>query len=150
MDYLVARPEMTFAGAGNGTSFAAEIFNGRPPFEQIHKLQAVMNEIALEVQSSMERPSCRIASVDLIVDGEGLLGIFVFQQPLNTGNAKRAIDTLLRALPAEQQRAVQECLRPFDYLDFLRVEDMLTVAELRPLDEEEEPEEEYQDLPFCM
>ncbi len=78
--------------------------------------------------------------MDLIIDKEGLFGIFVFQQTQNTGNAKRAIDTLLRALPGEQQRAVQESLRPFDYLDFLRVEDMLTVAELRPLDEDDPPE----------
>jgi hypothetical protein len=100
MDFLVARPQMTFSGAGAGTSFAADIFGGRPSFEEIQGFQGIMDEIAIEVQASMQRPSCRISSVDLIIDSEGLFGIFVFEQALNTGNAKRAVNTLRAGEPS--------------------------------------------------
>ncbi len=86
MDFLSTRPQMTFAGAGSGTSFAAEVFSGRPNFADIQGFQGVMDDIALEVQTSMQRPGCRLASVDLIIDKEGLLGIFVFQVKHTTGN----------------------------------------------------------------
>ena len=150
MDFLPTRPQMTLAGAGNATSFAADVFCGRPVFEEIQSFQGVMDKIGLEVEASMQRKSCPLVSIDLIIDDRGMLGLFVFNGKLQTGNAKSAMETLLRALPEAQQQAVKDSMRPFDYLDMLRVGKMKTVAELRPYEEDDEEEEEgdYTPLEF--
>jgi len=142
MDFLSARPLMTAVGTGRGTSFAADVFHGRPSFEEIQGFQGIMDAIGLEVEASMQRKNCHLASIDLIIDGEGLIGIFVFKGKLIVGNAKSAMVTLLKALPEAQQQAVQDTLRPFDYLDMLRVGKMRTVAGLRPYEEASSEEEE--------
>jgi hypothetical protein len=145
MDFLPALPLMTLAtaGAGNVTSFAADVFRGRPSFEEIQSFQGVMDKIGSKVGASMQRKSCPLASVDLIIDGEGLLGIFIFKAKCQCSNAKSAMLTLLRALPEAQQQAVQDTMRPFDYLDMLRVGKMKIVAGLRPFEEESSEEEEF-------
>jgi len=146
MDFLSQHPLMPLAGAGSTTSFAADVFPGRPSFEEIQGFQGVMDKIGLEVGASAQRKGCQLASMDLIIDGVGLLGIFVFTGTLIVGNAKSSMLTLLRALPEAQQRAVQETLRPFDYLDMLRVGRMKTVEGLRPYEEESEEEEEEEEV----
>jgi len=141
MDFLSELPRATLAVAGHATSFAADVFFGRPSFEEIQGFQGIMDKIGLEVEVSAQRKACQLASVDLIIDGVGLLGIFVFKGKQSTGNAKRALETLLQALPEAQQQAVQGTMRPFDYLDMLRVGKMQTVGDLRPYEEESSGEE---------
>jgi hypothetical protein len=151
MDFLSTLPSMTLARTGNTTSYAADVFQGRPSFEEIQGFQGIMDRIALEVQASTQRTICPLASVDLIVDAQGLLGIFIFKSKLQSCNAKSAMLTLLKALPEVQQNSVQDTMRPFDYLDVLRVGEMQTVAGLRPYEEasSEEEEEPEVTITFC-
>ena len=145
MDFLPEKIAVaTLHGAGNGLSFAADVFTTRPHFDEIRGFQTIAEGLREEVAISIARKSCQLASVDLLMDRGGLFAIFSFKREIATSPAKTAVDTVLSAFPAEQRKAVQNTLRPLDYGDKLRLDAMETVATLRPFLEEEEaePEEE--------
>ena len=148
MDFLSEKLSVAseIPSSSKGQCFAADIFAPRPPFENIVASQPLIEELRAQMVISMGRKSCPLASVDLIVDGEGLLGIFTTKFEMILGNAKSILDTVLAALPVEQRKAVQASLRPLDYHDKLRLDAMQTVDNVRPYLEAEEEQEEEEEV----
>jgi len=143
MDFLPEKIAVAaLHGAGKGHSFAADVFTTRPHFDEIQSFQPIVEGLREKVAISIARKSCQLASIDLLMDRGGLLAIFTFKAEIATSPAKTAVDTVLNAFPAEQRKAVQDTLRPLDYLDKLRFGAMETVASLRPFIAEEEEEED--------
>eukprot|EP00973_Karenia_brevis_P041451 5735341-Karenia_brevis.AAC.1 len=62
------------------------------------------------MQQAMGRKNCAVTWVQLVVDQHGLLAILHFQHPLILGAAKTAASVILRCLPDEQRRAVEQSL----------------------------------------
>jgi len=142
MNFILQQPLMTLGGAGDGTSFAADIFFGRPAFCDVQKFEGRMASYKREIVALTQRKNNKLASLDFILDTQGLFLIAVFREPLILGNAKLALGHLLRVFEVEQHRSVQRTLRPFDDLDRLRVQEMRTVGDLRPYEEESSDVEE--------
>ncbi len=134
MQFIVELPEMTLGGAGKCTSFAADVFMGRPAFSDLQAFEPCMAACRAEILVMLERRNNRIASLDLIVDDQGLFLIAIFTRPMIIGNAKSSVMHLLRACDPAHQANVRRSLRPFDDLDRLRVLAMRTTADLRPWD----------------
>jgi hypothetical protein len=101
----------------------------------------------------MAGAKCTLASMVLLMDEEGIMGIFTFTTRLQLWDAKKGRDTILHAFPEEERLTVERTLRPLDELDTIRLDEIETVAALRPRvakekAEEEEEEEEESDLPY--
>mgnify|MGYP002811942823 CR=1 FL=1 len=97
MQFIVEQPEMTLGGAGKCTSFAADVFMGRPAFSDLQNFEPCMAACREEILVMLERRNNRIASLDLIVDDQGLFLIAIFTRAMDTGNAKSAMLNLLRS-----------------------------------------------------
>jgi hypothetical protein len=134
MQFIVDLPEMTLGDAGSGTSFAADVFTGRPAFSELQSFEPCMAACRAEIVLMLGRSNNRLASLDLIVDDLGLHLIAVFTRPMILGNAKSALLHLLRGCAPEHRANMKSTLRPFDDLDRLRVLAMRTTADLRPWD----------------
>jgi hypothetical protein len=134
MQFIVDLPEMMLGDAGSGTSFAADVFTGRPAFSELQSFEPCMAACRAEILLMLGRSNNRLASLDLIVDELGLHLIAVFTRPMILGNAKSALLHLLRGCDPEHRANVKGTLRPFDDLDRLRVLAMRTTADLRPWD----------------
>jgi hypothetical protein len=134
MQFIVDLPEMTLGARGGLTSFAADVFAGRPAFSELQSFEPCMAACRAEILLMMKRGNNRIASLELIVDGQGLFLIAVFTRHMIIGNAKSSVLHLLRCFDVEHLANVRRSFRPFDDLDRLRVLDMRTTADLRPWD----------------
>jgi hypothetical protein len=134
MQFITHHPLMELGDAGHGTSFAADVFMGRPAICDIQKFEPRMVACRAEILSMLGRKNNQLASLDLIVDARGLFLIAIFRVAMNTGNAKSAMSNLLRHIQPEHQQSVQQTMRPFDDLDRLRVLAMETPTTLRPCD----------------
>ena len=99
----------------------------------------------------MRRTKCAVRWIQLVIDQHGLLVLVHFKHTLMLANAKTAAGALLRCLPKEQLRAVEQGLRPLDDVDRDRIAAWQTVDSLRPKgtkrkrDDEESTEEKDTD-----
>jgi hypothetical protein len=137
MQFLQHRPKLALCGAGDTTTFFAELYNHRPAFEEILKFEDQLLLDRAHIAGLIQRRNNKLASMDLIVDGEGICGLFVFCSPLGTGNAKSAVSALIRKFDPLFQTNLLRSLRPFDELDSFRVQSMQTISMLRPGDVQE-------------
>jgi hypothetical protein len=134
MQFLQHVPQMALCGAGDATTFFAELYDTRPGFKDILKYGAIMEAHRTHIVSLLQRRNNQLASMNLIVDSKGICGLFIFCTPLGTGNAKSAISALIRKFDPLIQDNVMRSLRPFDELDSFRVVAMKTITSLRPED----------------
>ena len=151
MDFLHELHIATLVDGGKGTTFVADVFNGSAPFAKRLAFTTWTAELQGQVATSMERAKFTLASMDILMDKEGLMGIFTFTPRLQHSDGKKGMNTILHAFPEEQCLTVECALRPLDELDKIRLDEMATVGALRPRvakgKAEEEEEEEF-DLPY--
>jgi len=145
MDFLHELHIATLVDGGKGTTFVAYVFNGRPPYAEILAFSMWTAELQGQVAISMERAKFTLASMDLLMDKEGLIGIFTFTPRLQLSDAKKGMDSILHACPEEQRLTVKSTLRPLDELDKICLDEMATVAALRPRVAKEKAEEEEEE-----
>ncbi len=136
MQSLREQPIVSLADAGNSDTFIADVFQPRPPFDEIENFQVWAGEAAEKIQEAMKRKNCAVTWVQLVIDHVGFMTILRFTHPLILGDAKTATTAIFKCVPApftdEQRRAVQQSLRPLDEVDRNRLAAWQTVASLRP------------------
>ena len=144
MDFLQELPTLTLVDSTNVTAFAAEVFEGRPPFDEIVAGHSLVSELRRHAEMSVGRCLCQIVSMDLVMDAQGLIALFTFKGKTRMCDAKTGVETLIKTFPALQREAIVRTLHPLDELDKVRFDAMQTVRSLRPWvpKEKEEPEED--------
>ena len=96
MDFLRDIPALTFADDGSRyTTFAAQIFEGRPPFQEIKSFME-WAEDAKEVITTSLAKSPRIESVAFYIDRTGMFAIFNTDRRIQMYNAKSGAITYVR------------------------------------------------------
>jgi hypothetical protein len=149
MDFLSVVPDLALSeDAGKQHTFCADVFDKRPPFEEMQRFASWSDEIQEQMQLSMQRRACPVKWVGLFVDQKGMLALFQFVNPVILAHAKTSAEVIMHALPKDQQRAVYLGLRPLDELDQKRINAWKTTAALRPeSDSESESEEPCDEAP---
>jgi hypothetical protein len=144
MDFLYEPLQAAFVESAPGsksTTFAADAFDRRPPIEDILNFRKWADDTRGEISNSLARASCKVASIQFLIDTQGLLVITTFKAAHQICNAKSNLLAVLRALEEPQRLAIATTLRPFDELDKIRLDSMETVTSLRPFVAKEKPEE---------
>jgi hypothetical protein len=142
MDFLSAVPDLALSDdGGKQCTFCADVFDKRPPFEEMQRFASWGDEIQEQMQLSMQRRACPVKWVGLFVDQKGMLALFQFNEPVILGHAKTSAEVIMHALPKDQRRAVYLGLRPVDELDQKRIIGWKTPAALRPAESDSESEE---------
>ena len=100
MDYLRAVPPCELVSSGRKW-YAADIFSTRPPCDVLPNLAEWFEEFKQKVEHLMMKPTNRFTDVRLYIDEQGSWMVFGFDRDMSSGNAKSAIGTLQRAIPAE-------------------------------------------------
>ena len=132
MEFLRKQHIVSLADPGRSTTFIADIFETRPPFDEIAQFQAWAAEAGEQMREVKKRKNCAVAWMQLVVDHFGLVAILRFTHPVIVGQAKTAAVAILKCLPKEQRLAVEQGLRPFDEVDRNRILAWQTVESLRP------------------
>ena len=122
-------------GGSTHTTFVAEIFSGRPPFDEICGFSPWVERAQADLDRSLLRPACPVQGLAIYLDTLGSFMLVRMKGEAQNGNAKsavmRALKELQQPLPAEQRRRVADTFRPLDQLDKERLEAMRTVHSLR-------------------
>ena len=135
MEFLREVPSVALcaetSAMGGYSTYFAEVFNPRPPIEQI-KLnfewtQTLQNELA----TTMSRPASRIKSVAIYIDGKGAFLLVTFVSQMQVANAKSSVRTAMRSFDPPQLACILASLHPFDELDKDRIDAMRTVASIQ-------------------
>ena len=153
MQFLQSRPVVALADTYGTTyeSFVAEVFTGRPPFQEIQSYVGVVADLQTRFEATLPRSA--YTSMAMYMDTAGLFLVVTSRREMTTGNAKQAVDLFLRALPAEQRRHAKSTFHPLDELDLERIDAMETVLECRPGEDNEEwisPLGEDEDAPLPL
>jgi len=134
MDFLRVTPTINL-GQDLGHEhicFCADLFDGRPHFPNIQAFQ----EWSLKQQESFmhkkDRKVCPVDWLGLFVDQGGAIMLASHKSGTELNNMRKALKTILKALPEELQKAVATTLRPLDELDKVRIEGWQTVKDLKP------------------
>lgn len=146
MEFLREQPVVSLAEPGKTDTFIADVFQPRPAFDEIASSGAWCTKAGEKMHQAMGRKNCAVSWVQLVVDQCGLLAMLRFEHTLILGDAKKAAGVILRCLPDEQRRAVEQNLRPLDEVDYNRIAAWQTVASLRPAVGKRKREEDYQPL----
>ena len=116
--------------------YAADIFSTRSPCDVLPNLAGWFEEFKQKVEHWMTKPTNRFTDVRLYIDEHGSSMVFAFDRDMTLGNAKSAIGTLQRAIPAEtllgKPAQLIATLHPFDELDKERLEAMQPITGFRP------------------
>ena len=136
---------MQLVDSGETDTFAADLFQPRPAFDEMAQFQHWSSDAAEKIKTAMQRKNCAVQCVQLVVDIEGVFLIIHFQHPLILGHAKSATGVIMRCLPAEQQRAAKRSLRPLDEVDKVRIEAWASPASVRPAGNKRQKPDDYDD-----
>jgi len=152
MEFLSEVPQLVLSeNPGKQLTFCADIFQPRPPFEEIQSFASWSVSAQEQIEEALKRKKCAVAWAGLFVDKEGMVALVQFKHRLILGDAKKAAETVLHALPEEQRHAVEFGLRPLDELDQRRIEAWKTPDSVRPdCSESESDSEEEADPPLSM
>jgi len=112
--------------------FAADLFNERPPFEEIEAFRGWAQKLQENLLTMMARKACSVKWVGFFVDEEGVWLVARHKIGQTVNNMRQSLKTVLSGLPEEQQRSVSDSLRPLDELDKIRIGTWKTVNQLRP------------------
>jgi len=145
MDFLQELFTLTPGEIGSKhDSFAADVMNVRPSFDEILGFQEITVELKVKMIAAVARSKSTLVSVDLLMDTAGMIAVFTFSALVPSGPAKLTVDTIIQAFPKQQRDTMLLSFRPLDELDKLRFDAMQTVRSLRPCvpKAKEESEEE--------
>ena len=127
---------------GKQSTFCADVFQPRPPFEEIQNFAPWSVPAQAQMEEALKRKTCPVSWAALFVDQTGMLAVFHFKHRLMVSHAKTGAEAVLKALPEAQRRAVELSLRPLDELDSKRIRAWKTVAAVRPEGDEDSPSSE--------
>ena len=127
---------------GEHSSFSAELFSPRPPFEEIKTFQEWAKKLQESIMTSMQRKVCPVKWLAFFIDGEGAWMLAAPKTPMQVNNMRAALKPILRALPTEQLRTIKNTFRPLDQVDRDRIAAWNTVHMVRPKVHRPKPEEE--------
>ena len=152
MQFLSQAPALALSEEGGKQStFCADVFQPRPPFEEVQSFAAWSDSAQAQMEEALQRNNCPVSWVALYVDEAGMLAVIQFKHRLILGHAKTSAEAVLHALPEKQRRAVELGLRPLDELDALRIKAWKTVGALRPNEDDSSDssaEEEEAEISF--
>ena len=98
MDFLFAVPDLALSeDGGKQCTFCADIFDTRPPFEEMQRFASWGAEIQAQMQMSLQRRICPVKWVGLFVDQKGMLALFQFNDPVILGHAKTSAEVIMQA-----------------------------------------------------
>jgi hypothetical protein len=140
MDFLRSCPTLTLGDdlGHEHKCFGADLFNGRPGFQNIQAFQEWAGKQQDIFMQKMEKKACPVQWLGLFVDQEGAMLIATRHSGANLNNMRVGLKTMLSALPDELQKAVATTLRPLDELDRVRIDGWQTVNDLRGEDSSDE------------
>ena len=113
------------------TTYFAEVFNPRPPIEQIKQNVEWTRKLQAELTTTMSRPASQIKSVAIYIDGKGAFLLVNFAQTMQVANAKSSVRTAMRGFDRPQLSCILASLHPFDEFDKDRIDAMRTVASIQ-------------------
>jgi len=143
MAFCCERPVVSLADPGDTDTFIVEVFEPRPSFEEMVRFQSWGSDASQKMREAMARKRCAVSWVQLVADQRGFLALLKFHHEVQLGDAKKAAKVILRCLPEEQHRAVQQDLRPLDEVDRDRLAEWMTIESLQPKGQKRKrPEEE--------
>ena len=116
---------------GGYSTYFAEVFNPRPPIEQIKLNVEWTRTLQEELTTTMSRPASRIKSVAIYIDGKGAFLLVTFVSQMQVANAKSSVRTAMRSFDPPQLACILASLHPFDELDKDRIEAMRTVSSIQ-------------------
>ena len=122
---------------GKQSTFCADLFQPRPPFEDIQKFAPWSVAAQAQMEEALKRKTCPVSWAALFVDQSGMLAVFHFKRRLMVSHAKTGAEAVLKALPEAQRRVVELSLRPLDELDSKRIRAWKTMAAVRPEGDED-------------
>ena len=119
--------------SGKTDTFVADIFQPRPEFDAMVAFATPWCGGAAEsVRKSMDRPSCAVDFIQLVVDDVGMLVLVHFRKRLTLAHAKVAAVAILSYMPQAQRDIVEAGLRPVDEEDYNRITGWKTAEDVRP------------------
>jgi len=143
MDFLHESFTVTLIeGGSKGFSFAANVVDERPPFEDILGLKHFADELGSKTVAAIARSRSSLVSMDLLIDKGGMIALFTFSSKVQMSQAKTAVDLVIKAFPPQQRESLIRSFRAFDELDRNRVVAMATLGSLRPYVPKEKEESE--------
>lgn len=115
------------------TTFVAELFDVRPAFGEIAIFdnQQEAKRICEKMQKVMAKDSCPIAWATILIDARGCCLLAASKQPVQTCNMRMTLQTVLKALPAAQVKAIRKSMRGLDELDVERIRAFALADEMR-------------------
>ena len=94
MDFLYSIPDLTLVDDGSKhTTFAANVFEGRPPSHRIQTSQNWSEETEHTLSKMLEK-SKSVKSVAFYIDRIGMMACFTMKQRTASSNARSTIDTV--------------------------------------------------------
>ena len=109
MQFLMQRPLLEPSDEGGKyTSFFADVFAPRPPFDEIVGFTDAAASLEKSMAMLITRKASPISSAALIIDGIGACLLVFTSKRMQVQNARSAIDTVIAALPAAQRRSVEK------------------------------------------
>jgi hypothetical protein len=146
MEFLSQVPALALReGPGKQTTFCADVFQPRPPFEEIRNGASWSVSAQAQMEEALKRKACPVSWVALFVDESGMFAVIQFKHRLTLGDAKRGAEAVLNALPEAQRCAIEVGLHPMDELDSERIRAWKTVAVVRPEADEESSDSEEEE-----
>ena len=135
MEFLREVPSVALcaetSAMGGYSTYFAEVFNPRPPIEQIKLNVEWTRTLQAELTTTMSRPASRIKSVAIYIDGKGAFLLVTFVSQMQVANAKSSVRTAMRSFDPPQLACILASLHPFDELDKDRIDAMRTVASIQ-------------------
>ena len=132
MQFLHEQPSFSLVEGTKTDTFVADLFQPRPGFDELAAFHQWGTDARKKMLEAMDRKSCPVAWMALVIDEHGALVVLRFRQEIQPSNAKSATRYVLDCLPQQQRDAVEKDLRPLDELDMLRIKAWKTLAALRP------------------
>ncbi len=125
MEFLQERPKVSLAAhpGSKHTTFAADLSTGRSPFQEILLFRDRLASLHMSMQELIARATCPLSSISIFLDKTGTWLIATAKTRMPVGNARQAVDLVVKQLPEPQRFAIEASFRAFDELDMTRVDD---------------------------
>jgi len=124
MQFLQQRPDVILAGSGyrkHGT-FVADMFAGRPSFDEMLSFKDWATTLQASFDEMLARKACPVKTISIVLDKAGAYVLVTTKVSIQVGDARSAVDTVLKQLPETQRSNVLSSIRAFDELDKMRVD----------------------------
>ncbi len=116
---------------GGYSTYFADIFEPRPPIDDIQQNIAWVNVLQNNLATLLERPSMPIKSLSVYFDVKGAFLLTTFKHAIRKSPAATAVDFAMRSFPDREHRRILSTLHAFDELDKERIDAMQTVRSIQ-------------------